>query len=285
MLKLFLLFSFITSLLIAQPSFPELSGPVVDKASLLSTQEAKVLSQTLRNFEKNSTNQLVLLTLQTLQGYEIEEYAYQLGRHWGIGQKGKDNGVLLIVAPNERKVRIEVGYGLEGVLTDKISFDIIQEKILPAFKNGNYTQGIQSGIKSIINELEGKSISQNENPQTITQYLMNNIIGVIFILVFAFFSLREVISSKKARGIRLYLALIIATIVATLVYFPFHEIVIALVAWVLTFMQIYTFGSSSSSSTLGSSNSYGGGSSSFSDFGGFSGGGGSFGGGGASGSW
>ncbi|HSH49628.1 MAG TPA: TPM domain-containing protein, partial [Halomonas sp.] len=101
-----------------QLDFPELTGRVVDRAELLDPATESRLSDMLAAHEKASTEQLVVVTLPNLQGASIEQYGYQLGRHWGIGQAEKDNGALLIVAPNERKVRIEVGYGLEGRLTD-----------------------------------------------------------------------------------------------------------------------------------------------------------------------
>src|SRR5690606_31329664 len=101
----------------AAPTFPELSGRrVVDEANLLQPAEEAALTEKLAALEQGSSDQLVVVTVPDLQGYEIEEYGYQLGRHWGIGQNETNNGVLLIVAPNERKVRIEVGYGLEGIL-------------------------------------------------------------------------------------------------------------------------------------------------------------------------
>ena len=103
-------------------TFPTLTGRVVDEANILdpATQRA-ALTQKLADLEAKSTDQVVVVTLKSLQGTSIEDYGYQLGRHWQIGQKDKNNGVLLIVAPNERKVRIEVGYGLEGTLTDLVS--------------------------------------------------------------------------------------------------------------------------------------------------------------------
>jgi len=107
--------------LFAAPTFPTLTGRVVDDANLLSPEDEQTLTQELKDLEDKSSDQLVVVTLPSLQGYEIEDYGYQLGRHWGIGTKELDNGVLLIVAPNERKVRIEVGYGLEPILTDALS--------------------------------------------------------------------------------------------------------------------------------------------------------------------
>ena len=101
--------------------------------------------------------QLVVVTLPSLQGYEIEQYGYQLGRAWGIGQKGKNNGALLIVAPNEHRVRIEVGYGLEGTLTDAVSRLIIENAILPSFRVNDYAGGISRGVDDIVQALSGDS--------------------------------------------------------------------------------------------------------------------------------
>lgn len=147
----------------AAPEFPVLTGRVVDQANLLSPEQEADLTSKLQGLENATSDQLVVVTLDSLQGYEIEEYGYQLGRHWAIGQDGttanaqgqklKDNGVLLIVAPNERKVRIEVGYGLEPVLTDAMSGLIIQQAIVPAFRNGDYPGGIIAGTDAILEQL------------------------------------------------------------------------------------------------------------------------------------
>src|SRR5690606_33601941 len=110
----------------------------------------------LQAHENASGNQLVVVTLPELGGYSIEEYGYQLGRHWGIGQKGEDNGVLLIVARDERKVRIEVGYGLEGTLTDALSSNIIHAVILPRFRQNDFNGGIAAGATAIIQALGGE---------------------------------------------------------------------------------------------------------------------------------
>src|SRR5262249_32392217 len=114
-----------------QPRFPQLTGRIVDEARLLSPSDRAALEQELAALEQKSTDQLVVYTARSLQGYEIEDYGYQLGRAWAIGQKGKDNGVILIVAPSERKVRIEGGRGLEPQLTDALSKLIIENAILP----------------------------------------------------------------------------------------------------------------------------------------------------------
>ena len=135
------------------PTFPPLSGRVVDNGDLISDAKEQALAEKLAALERDTTDQLVVVTVADLQGYEIEDYGYQLGRAWRIGQADKNNGVLLIVAPRERKVRIEVGYGLEGVLTDALSALIIQNEILPSFKEGFYERGIEQGVDAIDQQL------------------------------------------------------------------------------------------------------------------------------------
>jgi len=142
---------------LAAPEFPRLSGRIVDMAGLLSTTQKTELTARLKALEEKKTDQLVIVTLKSLQGYEIRDYGYQLGRHWGIGQKDKNNGVLLIIAPNERKVAIEVGYGLEGVLTDALTKIIIENVILPKFRTKNMAGGIIAGANDIITVLEGNA--------------------------------------------------------------------------------------------------------------------------------
>ncbi len=136
-------------------TFPVLTGRVVDEAGLLTTSDRASLTASLADLEAKTTAQLVVVTLKSLQGTTIEGYGYQLGRHWGIGQKDKDSGALLIVATAERKVRIEVGYGLEGTLTDAATKLIIENAILPAFKTGDFAGGIKSGTDQIVQLLRG----------------------------------------------------------------------------------------------------------------------------------
>ncbi|MGH7026734.1 TPM domain-containing protein, partial [Brevundimonas sp.] len=137
----------------AEIRFPALTGRVVDDAQLLTPEQEQALTGKLATLEQQTGDQLVVVTLPSLQDQEIEDFGYQLGRHWGIGQKENDGGALLIVAPNERKVRIEVGYGLEGVLTDAYSSLIIRNDILPAFRTGDYAAGIIAGTDAVIAQL------------------------------------------------------------------------------------------------------------------------------------
>ena len=135
--------------------FPALTGRVVDQAGLLSAADRAALTDSLAALEAKTTDQLVVVTLTSLQGRPIEDYGYQLGRYWKIGQKDKNNGALLIVASTEHAVRIEVGYGLEGSLTDAVSRYIIETSILPRFKAGDFAGGIKRGADDIIQVLGG----------------------------------------------------------------------------------------------------------------------------------
>jgi uncharacterized protein len=139
----------------AEPQFPALTGRVVDDAGILSEQDRQELTAALAAFEKQTGDQIVVATLTSLQGLPIADYGYQLGRHWGIGRQGKDNGAVLIVAPKEKKVRIEVGYGLEGDLTDAKSRIIIENDILPRFRQGDFAAGIKAGVAAMIRTLGG----------------------------------------------------------------------------------------------------------------------------------
>ena len=145
----------------ATHQFPVLTGHIVDDAHVISQSTAQSLEHTLADYENDTTNQVVVATIASLGGHTIEDYGYQLGKHWKIGQKGKDNGVLLIVAPNERKVRIEVGNGLQTVLTDTAASKIIQSIILPAFRAKHIEQGIVDGTQAILTILGG-NIPQTE---------------------------------------------------------------------------------------------------------------------------
>ncbi|MFM1959068.1 MAG: hypothetical protein RL588_585 [Pseudomonadota bacterium] len=138
---------------LAAPTFPRLTGRVVDEANLLSPEAERSLTARLKALEDATGRQMVVATIPDLQGYPIEDYGYQLGRTWGIGDAKRDDGVLLIVAPNDRKVRIEVGYGLEPILTDSLSSVIIQTRVLPAFRSGDMEAGIIAGAEAVATQL------------------------------------------------------------------------------------------------------------------------------------
>jgi uncharacterized protein len=152
--------------LAADPTFPELNGRrVIDDAHVLSAADQSALTDKLAALEAKTTDQFVVVTVPSLQGAEIEDYGYKLGRKWEIGQKGANNGVILLVAPTEHKVRIEVGYGLEDVLTDALSSVILQEKVLPKFRDKDYPAGIKAGADAIITQLsleKGEAIARGQ---------------------------------------------------------------------------------------------------------------------------
>jgi uncharacterized protein len=157
-LHVLLLLSFLSGVFLAdEPKFPPLTGRVVDDAGVLTDSTRAALIDMLEQHERETGNQVVVVTLKDLQGYTIEDFGYQLGRKWGLGQKGKNNGVLLIVAHHERRVRIEVGYGLEGTLTDAIGRTIIEQEILPAFRRGDFNGGVLAGTASILTRLSGSA--------------------------------------------------------------------------------------------------------------------------------
>ena len=152
------LFAFVAFLLVLPAlalDFPALNGRVVDDAGILDEEARAALTQKLAEFEAKTTDQFVVVTLKSLQGTSIEDFGVELGRHWQIGQRDKNNGVLLIVAPNERRVRIEVGYGLEGALTDAVSRLIIENGIAPRFRAGDFAGGVTRGVDDIVSVLSG----------------------------------------------------------------------------------------------------------------------------------
>jgi uncharacterized protein len=228
-------------------TFPALTGRVVDEAGLLDDAARAALTQSLAALEQKTTDQLVVVTLKSLQGTSIEDYGYQLGRRWQIGQKDKNNGVLLIVAPNERKVRIEVGYGLEGTLTDAVTKLIIENSIMPRFNVADFSGGIKRGVEDIIQVLSGDAAEFQDRA---TQR-----------------------DSQPIPKWQIWLAIIAVLIGAGLLILCAirgHVICQTILQLLIVTLMSGGRGSSSDSSSGGGS---------------FSGGGGSFGGGGASGSW
>jgi uncharacterized protein len=138
----------------AQPARP--AGFVNDRADLLSAPTVRKLESFLRDFDRSDSTQLVVLTVPTLEGEPIESYALRVAESWGIGRKGKDNGALLLVAREERAVRIEVGYGLEGRLTDLLAGRIIDQEITPRFRDGDFDGGVIAGVSAMAEAVRGE---------------------------------------------------------------------------------------------------------------------------------
>jgi uncharacterized protein len=172
-------------------SFPALSGRVVDAANILPADEKARLETKLAALETQSRRQLVVATVPDLQGYDIEDYGYQLGRHWGLGDKGRNDGAILLIAPKERRMRIEVGYGLEGTLTDGLSALIIQQQIVPKFKAGDLPGGIEAGADALIHQLtlppdQARQIAAAAKPQGAEGGDMpfSTVVWLVFFVVF-----------------------------------------------------------------------------------------------------
>ena len=169
----------------AELSFPKLSGRVVDSANMIGPAVTQQLNSLLASHEAASQNQVVVVTVPDLQGYPIEQFGYQLGRHWGIGQKDKNNGVLFIIAKQERKLRIEVGYGLEGDLTDAIASNIISTRISPAFKRGQFDAGVIAGTTAIIEALGGEyAMGRTTNSTAKVKPGWNFLLFILFFFIF-----------------------------------------------------------------------------------------------------
>ena len=155
---LWLAVALLIALLLAMPAFaqtfPKLSGRVVDDAHLLSPEQQADLTTKLAALEQQSGRQMVIATVPSLEGYDISDFGYRLGREWKIGEAKVNSGLLLLVAPNERKVRIEVGYGLEPIVTDALSSVIIQRQIIPHFKQGDMAGGIVAGTDALLQLLQ-----------------------------------------------------------------------------------------------------------------------------------
>ena len=185
-------------------AFPPLTGRVVDQAGLLDPATEQALTEKLAALETATSDQLVVVTVSSLQDQEIEDYGYQLGRAWGIGQKENDNGALLIVAPNERKVRIEVGYGLEPILTDAFSSQVIRDDILPSFREGDYSTGVVKGVDALIAQLSLDPAEAQARAQAVAEQQADHkggsiapliIVGVIFLFMF-------LLAARAGRGRR-----------------------------------------------------------------------------------
>lgn len=151
--------------LAAELTFPALTGRVVDAAGILTPEQRGTLEAKLKAHEDKTSDQVVVATVPNLQGTTVEDYANRLFRDWKLGQAKTDNGVLLLVAPSERKVRIEVGYGLEGALTDALSKVIIAGAITPRFKTGDYFGGLDAGVDGILSILAGDAQEWQRKPQ------------------------------------------------------------------------------------------------------------------------
>jgi len=267
-----------------ESDFPALTGRVVDVADLLSPEKEASITATLAAHEDETGNQIVVVTTKDLKGYGITDYANRLGRHWEIGTSENDNGVLLIVAQNERKVRIEVGYGLEGALTDSLSSVIIQREILPSFRKNDYPGGIQNGVNAILQAIDGEYTAPANGAKKTDKFSdkYGNYIPLIFIAMVAVPELLRRRGLRRASNAALTAGF--SGLFGTL---AFNSLLLGFGAAIAIFVFVYLMSDGKGGKGgRGPDDRIGGGfGSGGMGGGGFSGGGGSFGGGGASGSW
>ena len=273
---------------LALVAVPQLTGRVVDQTGTLSSGDIAQLTQTLADLERRKGSQIAVLIVPTTDGEAIEQFSLRVAEAWKIGRKKVDDGALLVVAKNDRRLRIEVGYGLEGVLTDVTTKRIIDEVITPKFKGGDFAGGISDGVSRMIGLVNGEKLPEPEPPHWESPALGNYIDPFNpFVLAFVFIvssalraALGRLVGSAATGGFVGFLAwLFVGSIGAALAIGAAAFLIAALIDIVPSGGGRGTRGGWSG----GSSGNWS--SSSSSDSGSFSGGGGSFGGGGASGSW
>ena len=294
---------------------PFLSGRVVDNAEILNPATRERITAALKAHETATGNQIAVLTIPTIDAESVEEFSTRVFESWKLGQKGKDNGVLVVVVPQDRKMRIEVGYGLEGTLTDVAAARIIRNVMTPAFKSGDYDKGIEDGTAAIVSTLEGKTGVAPDTPAASSDrfkfvssdgsempWTIRLLLGAFVFTIIGLFTFIGIMTPGV--GWFLYVFLIpfwamfplfviggMPTVVLLAVYligYPIAKLILARQPWYQkAATELKTTGHANVGGFVITSGS-GGGSSSWSSggsSGGFSGGGGSSGGGGASGSW
>ncbi|MDE2330819.1 MAG: TPM domain-containing protein [Bradyrhizobium sp.] len=270
----------------AQVPVPPLSGPVVDQTDTLSSDEIASLAGKIRDFEARKGSQIAVLIVPTTQPEEIEQYSIRVAEAWKIGRKKIDDGAILLVAKNDRKLRIEVGYGLEGALTDLTSKRIIDEIITPRFRNGDFAGGISAGLDRIIGVIDGEPLPPPQRSQptsSVSPEFFNPTNPFVIIAVLVLGNLMRSLLGRLAGSA------VAGGVVALLVWYFLGSLLFAAIAFVAVgLFTMISDGFLSSTPYVGGSGGWSSGgrsSGGWSSGGSFSGGGGGFGGGGASGSW
>lgn len=259
---------------------PLLSGRVNDTARILSAGSVRILEQTLQALEQKESTQIVVLTIPSLEGESLEQYSLKVVETWKIGQKGVDNGALLLIVVKDRKIRIETGYGLEGRLTDLVSGRIIREVMVPAFRQGHYDQGVIDGVGAMIGAVKGEYTGR----QAVKKHSRQDPGGFLVVLIIGLIVIGNALQRLKP------LAAVVGGVFAPVAALFFWGVS----SWLLLALLIPggVLGALLASAMAGNSHRFGPGGffpggfgGGGNDGGGFSGGGGGFGGGGASGGW
>ena len=264
---------------------PPLTGRINDTAHLLSPGSIRLLEHSLQVLEQNESTQIVVLTIPTLAGASLEEYSLQVVETWKIGQKNLDNGALLLIAVDDRKIRIETGYGLEGRLTDLVAGRIIRETITPAFRRGAFDQGVIDGVAAMIAAVKGEYTDTSEATD---RAKTKDPVGFVVFLFFGLLFIGNIFRWKKplAAGVGGLFAPLLAGLLFSGLFGWLIIILLVPIGMLGAFVASILAGSAgvrrSGGIFPGMGGGFGGG---FGGGGGFSGGGGGFGGGGASGGW
>lgn len=289
----------------AQPAVPPLTGRVMDHGDVLSSQTERTLDLSLSAHEDSTSNQVVVLTVPSLEGESVEGYATRVFNAWGLGRADTDNGILVLIARDEREMRIEVGYGLEGTLTDSRAGRIIRSEFIPSFRDGDYDAGTLAGVGAILGTLEGTYEPPDEDGGEGIPWTMRLVFGFTHVLLPATFAFFTLFQSGFARyGLLLFFLIFIGAGGAIVVPMPYGFAVGPLFLLLYVLADVYMSRSEKwravreqvaaankkgkkTKVTVGGLSFNVGGTTSggSSGGGGFSGGGGSSGGGGASGSW
>jgi uncharacterized protein len=270
----------------ADVAIPALTGRVVDQTATLTPDQAAALEQKLKAFEDRKGTQIAVLIVPTTEPETIEQFSIRVAEAWKIGRKKIDDGALLVVAKNDRTLRIEVGYGLEGALTDVTSKRIIDEVIVPKFRNGDFAGGISDGVDRMIGVADGEPLPPPAARRQQSSGVLDNLESII---PFAFIAVLVLGGILRAVLGRLVGAIVTGGLVGLIAWFFVGALAVAVITGIIAFF--FTLVGDSIATTGGGgrgggwSGGSGGGFSGGSGGGGFSGGGGSFGGGGASGRW
>ncbi|BBO99625.1 TPM domain-containing protein [Sulfuriferula nivalis] len=257
---------------LAEVAVPVLKARVTDLTNTLTSAQVANIEQQLQALEQRKGSQLAVLIVPTTQPEAIEQYSLRVVETWKLGRKGVDDGVLLIIAKNDRTLRIEVGYGLEGVIPDAIAKRVIAETIVPYFKQNDFAGGIQAGVTQLIKLVDGEPLPP---PKAQSQNDKRDPMSMLFVVVIAAAVIGQVLSAVFGRFVGSGLA---AAAVGGLGWIVLGSVLMAGLAAMVVFIAVF-----SGINLAGLIGGFGGGRSGGS--GGFGGGGGGFGGGGASGRW
>ena len=271
---------FAVSLACAEVTVPPLNARVTDLTGTLSPSQRDTLERELQAFENRKGSQIAVLIVPTTRPEAVEQYSLRVAETWKLGRKGVDDGVLLLVAKDDRELRIEVGYGLEGAIPDAVAKRVISEIIIPFFKQGDFYGGIQAGVGRLIRLVDGEPLPPPQARDTSWS-------GIFDLLPVAFIAVMIGGGFLGALLGRLTGAAVSGGIVGVVFWISIGSLIGALVAGIAVFLFTLAAGSSGGRGGSGGwhSGGFGGGSGGWSGGGGFSGGGGGFGGGGASGKW